>query len=81
MQMWWIHGLLSPMHRDVLNSCVFVVVGCVRVCSWVRMHETCLRVLLATVPRPPAPKHLLHAVTCKVAKGEWRICKQKKKYS
>ena len=28
--------------RDVLDSCVFVVVGCVHVCSWVRMHETCL---------------------------------------
>ena len=25
--------------RDVLDLHVFVVVGCVRVCSWVRMHE------------------------------------------
>ena len=25
--------------RDVLDSCIFIVVGCVRVCCWVRMHE------------------------------------------
>ena len=34
------HGGFIGHCRDVLDLHVFVVVGCVRVCSWVRMHET-----------------------------------------
>ena len=36
------HGGFMGHCRDVLDLHVFIVVGCVRVCSWVRMCETCL---------------------------------------
>ena len=34
------HGGFMGCCREVLDSHIFIVVGCVRVCSWVRMCET-----------------------------------------